>query len=102
MRALARLTRAKLKSWCVYALLHTILACVHGPVNTHYTREMLVTSSHFTSHVHFMCGVATVTVDAENELLIEFFIQYRLKFLMNGRVHTEYATIIDLSLYYSL
>ena len=64
-------------------------------MNTHYTQEMLVTTVHFMSHVHYTCGVATVDVD--NELLIVFFIEYRFKFLMNGRVHTKYATIIDSS-----
>ena len=81
-----------LKSWCVHTLLHAILACARWPVNTHYTREILVMSMHFTGYVHYTCGVATVHV--VNELLIGFFIQYRLKFLMYGRVHT---TVIDSS-----
>ena len=77
----------------MHALLHEILTYTHGPVNTRYTREMLVMSEYFVSHVHYMCGVATVDVD--NELLIGFFLHYHLKFLMNRRVHTKYATIID-------
>ena len=93
MHALACLTRAKFKRDS--ALLHAILACASWPVNTHYTQKMLVTSGHFTSQVHYMCGIATVDVD--NELLIRFFVQYHLKFLMNGRVHTECAMIIDSS-----
>ena len=64
-------------------------------MKTHYTQEMIVTSVHFTSHVHYTCGVATVNVD--------HFIQYCLKFLMNGRVYTEYAMIIDSTyLYYDM
>ena len=52
-------------------------------------------SVHFTSHVHYTYGVATVDID--NKLLIGLFVQYRLKFLMNERVHTEYAMIINSS-----
>ena len=77
----------------IHALLHTIIECAHGPVNTHYTRDMFVMSAHFMSYVHYMCGVAKE--DVGNKLLIRFFIWYRIKFLMNGHVHTEYAMIID-------
>ena len=68
-------------------------------MNTHYTQEMLVTSSHFMSHmnVQYMCGVATVDADNEftDRILYTVPLETPNEQMMNRYVHIKYAMITD-------
>ena len=49
-------------------LLHAILACAHGIVNTRDTREMQVMSSHLVCHTTRVVQLHTGTVAVGNEI----------------------------------
>ena len=52
--------------------------------------------AHHECTLHELCTLhvwCSYNADVGNELLIGFFIQYRLKVLMKGCVHTKYARI---------
>ena len=89
---LARLTRVKQKLACARTVTHNFGMHMWASEHTRHTRK-----AHHELALglpHYMCGVTAGTVTVLQ--LIGFFIccnEYRLKVLMKGRVHTEYARI---------